>query len=135
MAYTTKSIRDVLPLVLPDILPIVLPAVLPTEPPTTWISILKGERGDPGYTPIKGIDYFDGTPGTPGIAGTNGYTPIKEVDYFDGVKGDKGDQGVPGSDANVTKSAVETVLIGEILTHSHPGAGGGLTQQQMEGMI
>lgn len=30
----------------------------------------------PGYTPIFGIDYFNGTPG---------YTPIKGIDYFDGV--------------------------------------------------
>lgn len=31
--------------------------------------------GAPGYTPQKGIDYFDGE---------DGYTPIKGVDYFDG---------------------------------------------------
>ena len=43
----------------------------------TWkeISTIKG---DPGYTPIKGVDYFDGEPG---------YTPIKGVDYFDGEPG------------------------------------------------
>lgn len=26
----------------------------------------KGDKGEPGYTPIKGIDYFDGEPGAPG---------------------------------------------------------------------
>lgn len=66
----------------------------------------------------------------PGQDGANGYTPIKGVDYFDGVKGDKGDQGeqgiqgLPGSDATVTKPAVESVLTGEILTHTHPTSGG-----------
>lgn len=28
---------------------------------------IKGTPGDPGYTPQKGIDYFDGLPGTPGV--------------------------------------------------------------------
>ena len=32
----------------------------------------QGDKGDPGYTPQKGVDYFDG------------YTPQKDVDYFDG---------------------------------------------------
>lgn len=32
-----------------------------------------GAKGEPGYTPIKGVDYFDGK---------DGYTPIKGVDYF-----------------------------------------------------
>ena len=73
-----------------------------------------------------------GDDGTPGADGDDGYTPIKGVDYFDGDKGDKGDkgdQGEPGSDATVTKSAVESVLTGEISSHTH--AGGGLTQAQI----
>jgi len=43
-----------------------------------------------------------GPQGPPGEDGADGYTPIKGVDYFDGAKGDKGDpgdqgiQGVPG---------------------------------------
>lgn len=32
-----------------------------------------------GFTPIKGVDYFDGKPGSPG---ENGKTPKKGVDYF-----------------------------------------------------
>ena len=35
-------------------------------------------KGEPGYTPIKGKDYFDGK---------DGYTPKKGVDYFDGEAG------------------------------------------------
>ena len=50
-----------------------------------------GVDGKDGYTPIKGIDYFDGLNGKDGIDGHDGYTPIKGVDYFDG---DKGEQGV-----------------------------------------
>jgi len=82
----------------------------------------KGDKGDAGYTPVKGVDYFDGDPGyTPqkGVDyfdGDPGYTPVKGVDYFDGAKGDKGE---PGTDATVTKAKVEEVLIGEINTHTH----------------
>ena len=49
-----------------------------------------GEPGKDGYTPIKGIDYFDGAPGEPG---EDGYTPIKGVDYFDGAPGEDGKDG------------------------------------------
>ena len=74
------------------------------------------------------IDSLHGTDGTNGIDGDDGVTPVKGVDYFDGAKGDKGD---PGSDATVTKPAVESVLTGEISTHTHAGGGGGLTQAQI----
>jgi hypothetical protein len=58
--------------------------------------ILKGEQGDAGndgYTPVKGIDYFDGAKGDTGASGkdgVDGYTPIKGVDYTDGVAGPAG---------------------------------------------
>lgn len=45
---------------------------------------LKGADGKDGYTPIKGIDYFDGENGKDGLNGVDGYTPVKGVDYFDG---------------------------------------------------
>lgn len=48
-----------------------------------------------------------------------------------GDKGDKGDSGVAGSDATVTKEAVEAVLTGEVDSHSHAGGSGGLTQAQI----
>lgn len=41
-------------------------------------------KGADGYTPQKGIDYFDGADGEPG------YTPQKGIDYFDGEKGESG---------------------------------------------
>ncbi|MGN0134961.1 MAG: hypothetical protein ACI4AO_09555 [Anaerotignum sp.] len=74
----------------------------------------KGEPGKDGYTPVKGVDYFDGekgapftyedfTPeqlaelkgqkGDPGKDGKDGYTPVKGVDYFDGEKGEPGKDG------------------------------------------
>lgn len=59
--------------------------------------------------------------GPPGNDSTiPGPAPVKGVDYFDGL---------PGSDATVTKEAVESVLTGVISTHSHEG--GGLTQAQI----
>ena len=47
----------------------------------------QGAKGDPGYTPIKGKDYFDGAPGAKGDPGKDGYTPVKGKDYFDGAPG------------------------------------------------
>lgn len=38
-----------------------------------------GAPGDPGYTPQKGIDYFDGAPGEPGAPGR---TPVRGTDYW-----------------------------------------------------
>ena len=67
--------------------------------------IFNGEQGLPGYTPIKGVDYFDGINGKDGRDGKDGYTPVKGKDYFDGApgkdgaqgpKGDKGDKGDRG---------------------------------------
>lgn len=49
----------------------------------------KGENGDDGYTPIKGIDYRDGI---------DGYTPVKGRDYRDGKDGRDGRDGVDGKD-------------------------------------
>lgn len=53
----------------------------------------QGERGVPGYTPIKGVDYFDGKDGRDG---KDGYTPIKGVDYSDGINGKDGRDGAQG---------------------------------------
>ena len=76
-----------------------------------------GKDGKDGYTPQKGIDYFDGKDGTPathswsgtvltitsasgtssadlkGEPGKDGYTPQKNVDYFDGKDGQNGNDG------------------------------------------
>lgn len=48
---------------------------IPTESENYLQMSIKGDKGDAGYTPQKGIDYFDG------------YTPIKGLDYTDGVSG------------------------------------------------
>ena len=58
------------------------------------IPMVKGDKGEDGYTPIKGKDYFDGK---------DGYTPIKGKDYFDGkdgesIVGPRGPRGIPGLD-------------------------------------
>lgn len=83
--------------------------------------VIQGPPGKDGYTPVKGVDYFDGKDGRDGrdgkdgigkdgkdaIDGKDGYAPVKGVDYFDGtpgkdgadgvsIKGEKGDTGDPG---------------------------------------
>lgn len=57
-------------------------------------------KGADGYTPIKGVDYFDGTNGQDGRDGVDGYTPVKGVDYFDGEKGETGATGATGARGN-----------------------------------
>lgn len=87
-------------------------------------TFIKGDKGDDGYTPIKGIDYFDGKDGyTPvkgvdyfdGVDGQNGrdgqdgYTPRKGIDYFDGQNGKDGKDGKNGSDYVITQSDYEQI--------------------------
>lgn len=67
-----------------------------------------GKDGVDGYTPIKGVDYFDGVDGKDGNNGIDGYTPVKGVDYFDGQNGKDGDNGNDGVSA--THSWNGTVL-------------------------
>lgn len=54
------------------------------------LAALKGEKGE------KGDQGEVGPKGDQGEPGADGYTPIKGVDYFDGAKGEKGDQGEVG---------------------------------------
>jgi hypothetical protein len=59
----------------------------------------KGATGADGYTPVFGVDYFNGTdgaPGAPGTPGVNGTTPVFGVDYFNGTDGAPGAPGTPG---------------------------------------
>lgn len=37
--------------------------------------------------------------------------------------------------SDITKDEIEAKLIGELTSHTHPGGGGGLTQQQIEGLL
>ena len=79
----------------------------------------KGEQGDPGvngqdgYTPVKGVDYFDGQDGHDGRDGVDGYTPIKGTDYFDGQDGQDGHDGQDGFSPVVS---VETITGGHRVT-------------------
>ena len=53
----------------------------------------KGDKGDPGYTPRKGIDYFDGLTGPQGPQGPQG---PRGATGATGPKGAAGAQGLPG---------------------------------------
>lgn len=49
------------------------------------LAALKGEPGKDGkdgYTPQKGVDYFDGKDGQNGSPGADGKTPVKGTDYW-----------------------------------------------------
>ena len=41
-----------------------------------------GKDGKDGYTPVKGVDYFDGKDGKNGENGEDGYTPVRGTDYW-----------------------------------------------------
>ena len=43
------------------------------------VTIKNGSKGTAGKTPVKGVDYFDGTDGHDG---NDGYTPVRGVDYW-----------------------------------------------------
>ena len=57
----------------------------------------QGPKGDKGDTGPQGERGPKGEQGIQGPAGNDGYTPVKGVDYFDGSKGDKGDKGDTGA--------------------------------------
>lgn len=64
----------------------------------------RGLPGKDGYTPIKGIDYFDGKDGKDG---KDGYTPIKGIDYFDGYTPVKSVDYMTEEDINEIKEGLE----------------------------
>ena len=107
---------------------------------------LNALKGQDGYTPQKGIDYFDGSNGLDGKdgkdgvsithtwngtslsitsasgtsemdlrgpAGQDGYTPVKGVDYFDGEPGPAGQDYVLTED---DKTAIANIVIGVLPT-------------------
>ena len=107
---------------------------------------LNALKGQDGYTPQKGIDYFDGRDGSNGKDGKDGvsithtwngtslsitsasgtsqvdlkgekgeagYTPVKGVDYFDGEPGPAGQDYVLTED---DKTAIANIVIGILPT-------------------
>lgn len=60
-----------------------------------WVTLkgADGNNGLDGYTPVFGIDYFNGIDGFNGADGNNGldgYTPVFGIDYFNGTDGNDG---------------------------------------------
>ena len=82
----------------------------------TAIKVIQGVDGKDGYTPQKGVDYFDGEKGKDGSVGKTGEQGLKG-DKGDkgekgdrgerGLKGDKGDRGITGKKGEDGKSAYE----------------------------
>lgn len=75
--------------------------------------------GEDGYTPQKGVDYFDGKDGVDGKNGKDGYSPIKGVDYFDGADGPAGKDGktpVKGTDyfTDADKNEIVSAVIASL---------------------
>jgi hypothetical protein len=67
------------------------------------LAALKGADGKDGYTPRKGVDYFDGKDGRDGTNGTNGKdgkTPVRGTDYW------------TSADKAEIKSYVDTAILG-----------------------
>lgn len=63
--------------------------------------------GADGYTPVKGVDYFDGERGEKGEKGDTGST---------GAKGDKGDKGETGADGYSPVATVTQTATGATVT-------------------
>lgn len=75
--------------------------------PIKGVDYFDGKDGVDGYTPVKGKDYFDGSDGKDGVDGKDGYTPIKGVDYFDGADGKIGADGKDGYSPSVEVSDID----------------------------
>lgn len=65
-----------------------------------------GPQGISGYSPIKGVDYFDGAKGETGSHGIQGEQGIQGDQ---GVKGDKGDIGEVGPQGRIGRTAFSRV--------------------------
>lgn len=103
-----------------------------------WLESLKGERGiqgmqgnpftyedftqeqldslkgEPGYTPVKGVDYFDGKDGQPGKDGKDGIMTFEELtdaqkESLRGERGEKGDKGDPFTYGDFTPAQLEAL--------------------------
>ena len=67
-----------------------------------WVQFTGGEMGPPGppgpqgEQGLQGLQGEQGIPGPPGLPGADGYTPVKGIDYFDGAAGPPGIQGPEG---------------------------------------
>ena len=70
----------------------------------------RGLPGEDGYTPVKGVDYFDGEKGDKGDKGDPGEKGDKGDKGDPGEKGEKGDKGETGSIDNLTKMHVTDAL-------------------------
>lgn len=75
-----------------------------------YVDTGKPSRGEDGYTPKKGVDYFDGKDGE------DGYTPIKGKDYFDG---DPGYTPVKGKDYNDGEDGISPTVEVTPITDGH----------------
>ena len=67
--------------------------IMPNNEEWTAVNLrefLKGEKGDPGYTPRKGVDYFDGKDGQPGKDGADGRDGGLNIPYFFIQEGEDG---------------------------------------------
>ena len=101
-----------------------MPVVVTLENGTPVINVTiagSGPAGQDGYTPVKGVDYFDGAPGQDGADGQDGVSPtissssitgghrltivdadgtttVDVMDGQDGAPGQDGADGAPGAD-------------------------------------
>ena len=73
----------------------------------------QGPAGQDGYTPVKGVDYFDGEDGAQGPQGDQG---------IQGPKGDKGDKGDAGDPATNLVQSVNG-QIGAVTVNAVPAGG------------
>lgn len=76
---------------------------------TEWLASLKGADG---YTPIKGVDYFDGAKGDKGDKGEQGIQGEKGIQGIQGVQGVQGIQGEKGEKGEKGDKGASGVYVG-----------------------
>lgn len=60
-----------------------------------------GPKGNGGYTPIKGLDYFDGAKGETGERGPQGLKGDIGLQGLQGIQGERGPQGLKGDTGSI----------------------------------
>lgn len=90
------------------------------------IAGVQGPKGESGYTPIKGVDYYDGVdssiPGPPGVSGPQGQQGPEGSPGQVGEKGEPGEPGMQGEPGPVGRRYVQRCNLGtQVFEYQYEG--------------
>jgi hypothetical protein len=143
-----KNVREVLPIVLPEILPII-------SPPSGWVQdiSMKVDKAS-GFSLVPDAEILkihslgSDDQDLSELVRTNdprlsdARTPLTHLHPYEpanaNIQAHVISVHAPANaqaNSDITKAEIEAKLTGDITSHSHTGGGGGLNQQQIEGLL